>query len=52
MVYYIIILKVPDRYSTHILPLLKYTHQYPCLYRLVIITHYLINKSGGINCKL
>jgi len=41
-----------DRHFAYILPLLKRTYWYPCLYYLVIITRYLTSKSSRINCEL
>ena len=45
-------IKAPDRHSAYILPPLERTYWYPCLYRLVVIAHYLTSKSGGINHEL
>jgi hypothetical protein len=50
MVYYITISEAPDGHSAYILPLLECTRQYPYLYYLVAITHYLTSKSSKIGC--
>ena len=52
VVYCTIVLKTLNKHSAHILPQLKCTCQYLCLYCLVVIARYLISKSGGIDCEL
>jgi hypothetical protein len=49
IVYYITILKAPGGHFTYILPPLECTYQYPYLYCLVAITHYLTSKSSEIS---